>query len=226
MFSPQSLSPAPFLALLIACGGGDKPAGDGDGDADASVDTPDAAIEPDATPEPTPAFTVGGTFSFQLAINDAGIRRTFAVDGTEFFSVIVLSLTEEGADDSCNLVLAPSFDEFSTASPSNRFFGTVIIAPGASEILDDQCGWDDAHMLAELTELGTLEVGLAQARFEEDRPDLDVYFDREAGLPNSTANIVFAGAGIGFAMDENGAVDEATLVEPTGGTFIDGLYQF
>jgi len=211
-------------ALAITACASDPNTGPDDG-ADASPGL-DAAPEIDAAPEPTPAFTVRGQFSGQVAVDASGIRPTFTADGTQALSIVRLSLTEEGADESCSITMAPSFVEFATASTSNRFFATIVIAPGASGILQDNCGWDDTHMLAELAALGNIEVGLTQARFPEDRPSLDVFFDRTWPLPNSTANITVVAGGAGWAMDASGVVDTATLVEPTGGTFIDGLYQF
>jgi hypothetical protein len=45
---------------------------------------------------------------------------------------------------------------------------------GVGPILTDGCGWDDAHILARLATMSPAEVGWMRARFEEDRPYLDM----------------------------------------------------
>jgi hypothetical protein len=191
------------------------------------TDTEDTGDTGPPPPEPMPAFTASGTFEGAIAIDADGIR-TYTFQGTEYYSVIQMWLTAEDEQDSCMVALDPSFAGFSIASPSNRYFPTVLIELGQSTILQDDCGWDDTHILTELASRdrgGIVEVGLAAARFPEDGP-LDVYYDRSWPLPGSTANIVRSGAGVGWAMDSDGLVEGTQQVFPVGSSFLPGLYEF
>lgn len=210
---------------LVACGGGK----DNPDTPDASTGDPDAPVADaavDAAPEPKPVFRADAFITGQIAVDDAGMRETFKLDGTAFFSHISLSLTEEGATTSCRFVIKPAFVAFDTVSTSTRFFKTVMYDVATSTVLLDECGWDDAYVLAEVkNQWGLAEVGWIQARFAEDRPNLDVIIDADKPFGDS-ANITRVAAGVGFAMAEDGTVDGNTLVEPPQGTLIRGLYQF
>jgi hypothetical protein len=165
--------------------------------------------------------------SGQLAIDDLGVRETFIANGQTFLSVVTLFLTEAGATTSCELTIRPAFTQFGFESTSNRQFKTVTFDVATSTVVEDKCGWDDAYMLAEITnQFGATEIGFTQARFAEDRPALDVLFDAEKTFPGNSANITAVAGGAGFPMAEDGTVDLTTRIEPPGGTLIRGLYQF
>ncbi len=177
--------------------------------ADAAIDTPPA--------EPKPAFTTGSEISGQLAIDETGIRPTFLIAGAEYVSIVSVSLTETATGVHCGVKVAPHFVQFGSASTSTRQFKTVVLDFAAAEIVEDSCHWDDAHILAGLADrFGNYVVGFAQARFAEDRPNVDVYLNAAKGLGNSTANITRAGGGAAYQMDANGTVVE-TMVQPTPG---------
>jgi hypothetical protein len=211
-----------FALLLVACGEQPpEPAGPDAGVtqmADAAVDAPPA--------EPKPAFTASSSISGQLAIDEVGIRPTFLFQGTQYVSVVVASLTETATNKNCGVTIAPAFVQFSSASTSTRQFKTVVLDFATAKVLQDKCGWDDAYILATLAEqYGHYIVGFAQARFTEDRPDVDVYLDADKPFANQTANIVYAGGGAAWAMAADGTVTE-TRVEPTPGTLVRALYDF
>jgi hypothetical protein len=172
--------------------------------------------DPDLGPEePKPEFTVGSA-SGQIAIDDDGIR-TYIYDGEEYLSTLQVSLREVGSEDSCSIVLDPAFVSFGTRNTNTRTFATVTMDLGASIVLQDNCGWDDDYMLGEL-ESSFVTVGFTRARFEEDRPYLDVYY------PETSTTVV--SGGLAFAIDEDGVLYEEQTVEPTGGVFIPGVYQW
>jgi len=210
------------LLLLAACGDpsttNDEPDAGPSAQVDAAIDAP--PVEP--KPELSASASIGGL----LAIDDSGIRATYK-QGTQMLpSYVAVSLTQMGATMSCGVKIKPAFKSFSTASTSTRYFKTVLIDFSASSVHEDSCKWDDAHVLAKLHEqFGAYVVGFAQARFEEDRPNVDVFLDAEKPFPNQTANITYAGGGIAYAMAADGTVGTA-LVQPTPGTLLPGLYDF
>lgn len=215
------------IACLVfaACGGGGGGSPQVDGNTPGS-DAPavDAAV--DAAPEPTPAFVADGFITGQIAVDDAGMRDTFIVNGQTVPSHIDLSLTEQGASTSCRFIIAPAFIKLDTISTSTRFVKSVQYDVATSLVLLDECHWDDAYVLAEIkNQWGLAEVGWAQARFAEDRPNLDVIIDAEKPF-GDTDTITRVAGGVGFAMADDGTVDGATLIEPAQGTLIRGLYQF
>lgn len=187
--------------------------------------TPDAP--PDTTPaEPKPAFTASSSISGSIAIDDAGIRPTFIIEGVVYPSQINVSLTETATAKNCGVILDPKFVTFSSASTSTRQFKTVVIDLAASTMLDDKCGWDDAWILQQIgAQYGNYIVGFAQARFTEDRPNVDVYLNASKGLGNQTANVVRAGGGAAWQMASDGTVAEV-MVQPTPGTLLPALYDF
>jgi hypothetical protein len=211
------------ILLAAACGGSSdpEPAGPDAGTlpmADAALDAP--------PPEPKPAFTASSSIGGQLAIDDVGIRSTFTVQGQQYVSVVVVSLTETATNKNCGVTLAPTFVQFSTASTSTRQFKTVVLDFATATVLEDKCGWDDAYMLQQLAEqYGKYIVGFAQARFTEDRPFVDVFLDAEKPFANQTANIVYAGGGRAYAMAADGTVTDM-MVEPAPGTLVRALYDF
>jgi hypothetical protein len=196
------------------------------------MDTPDAGPpEVDAPlpppPEPTPAFTASSSIGGQLAIDEAGIRETFFIEGVEYLSVINVGLTNTETMQNCGVTLFPKFVQFGSSSTSTRQFKTVVLDFAQATMLKDNCGWDDAHILAGLsTRFGNYIVGFAQARFAEDRPYVDVYLNATNGLGNSTSSITQAGGGTAFAMDAAGNVSES-VVEPTPGQpLVRAVYDF
>jgi len=217
--------PLLLLSLLGACGGG---GGNTSPDAAPHPDgpAPDMA-PPDAPPEPKPEFVVDGVVTGQLAIDDAGVRSTFTINGQSGLSLITLFLTATGATTACEVTIQPRFVMFDTGSTSTRQFKTVVYDVAGSIVVEDKCHFDDAYMLAMVQQQwGTVEIGFAQARFAEDRPNVDVFYDATNPFPNDTANIVRAGGGRGFAMAPDGTVDDKTLVEPPPGTLLPAVYVF
>ena len=166
---------------------------------------PDAAVQPpiDAPPpEPSPPFAASPYMSGMLAVDDSGLRETYLATGTAMPSKLSFSLTQMGSMTSCSVTIKPHFVAFGTASTSTRYFKTVAIDVAASTVLDDQCHWDDAYMLQEITnQFGKVYIGWAKARFAEDQPYLDTFLDADQTFPNSTANITLTGEGIGWAMN-------------------------
>ncbi|MFN0246036.1 MAG: hypothetical protein ACKV2T_03955 [Kofleriaceae bacterium] len=192
---------------------------------DAGMPEVDAPLPP--PPEPKPEFTAGSQLGGQLAIDETGIRPSFYIEGVEYLSVIPVGLTNTATMESCTVQLFPKFVAFGSASTSTRQFKTVVLDFAQATILQDGCGWDDAHILAGLAaRFGNYIVGFAQARFAEDRPYVDVYLNAANGLGNQTANITRAGGGTAFAMDAAGNVSE-TIVEPTPGQpLVRAVYDF
>lgn len=134
-------------------------------------ETPDAAAPMvDATPpEPKTMFTASEYVDGDLAIDDAGIRATYTMNGTQRTSLVLVSLTAAGATTSCTVSLAPKFVSFGSASTSSRQFKTVIIDFANSMVVDDKCHFDDAWITSQLdAQFGHYIVGFAQARFAED----------------------------------------------------------
>ena len=210
-----------LLVVLAACGspGGEPIEPDAAVPADAAIDSP--------PPEPKPAFSASAYLSGSLAIDDAGIRPTYKISVIEYASVVDVGLTASGETTSCVVTLKPKFVQFGSGSTETRVFKTVVIDFAASTVMTDKCKWDDAYVLAKLGEqFGTFEIGLAQARFTEDRPYLDVYYDAEKPLPNNTASITRVGAGVGYPMAATGVVDTSMKVQPTPGTLVPALYDF
>jgi hypothetical protein len=151
-----------FALALAACGGGESARPDAaaaDPDAPAAID----AVIDTPLPEPMPAFVVDGFTTGQLAV--AGRRaRDFTVGGQVLLSHIVLSLTETGAATSCSFVIFPKFVAFDFGSPANRQFKTVQYDVATSTVIADECGWDDAYVLAEVKhQYGLAEVGWARS---------------------------------------------------------------
>ena len=213
------------LVFVAACGGGGSSTPDID--APTTPPTPDAPSPDAPPPEPMPAFIVDGFTTGQLAVDDTGVLATFTVQGQVIPSHIDLFLTATGATSSCTFTIAPAFVAFDTGSPSNRFFKTVRYDVAASTVLLDECHFDDAYVLNEVkNQYGLAEVGWARARFDADRPNLDVFLDADMTFPGQTDSIVRAGGGAGFAMAADGTVDGNTLVEPVGGTLDRALYQW
>jgi hypothetical protein len=186
--------------------------------------SPRADAAPDAPPpEPKPAFQASSSVSGKLAIDDAGIRATY---GNGMPSIVALSLTEQGTMKTCGFQVKPKFVQFGHASTSTRQFKTVQIDFAQSTVYRDDCKWDDAHVLQMLgAQFGVYTIGFAQARFPEDRPYVDVFFDAVQPFPNQTANIVYAGGGLATAMAEDGTITGPT-VEPAPGTLLRALYDF
>jgi hypothetical protein len=230
------------LALLpaLGCGGDDD---DTAPTVDGSTPTDDAAIDggapaidapppidaapPDAALEPTPAFTASQYVSGQLAITQDGLRDVFSLDGSSYYSVLVVSLTEDGASTSCEVMMRPHFVEFSTGSSTGRYFKTAVLDLAQSTVLQDGCHWDDSYITSQLAiQWGTLELGFAKARFEEDRPNVDVFIDAVNPFGNDTDLVVLAGGGAAFPMDDTGVVDGTVTVEPEAGTLATALYQW
>ena len=213
------------LCILAACGGG-------------GGNSPDAAPHPDGPapdmappdmppPEPKPDFVVDGIVTGQLAIDDAGIRATFLTNGQPGISFLTMFLTETGATTGCEFTIAPKFAMFDTGSTSTRQFKTVVYDVAGSTVVEDKCHFDDAYVLAQVqAQWGTVEIGFAQARFAEDRPNVDVFYDATITFPGNSDNIVRAGGGRGFAMAADGTVDSTKIVEPTPGTLLPAVYVF
>jgi hypothetical protein len=196
-------------------------------DSDNNV-APDAAVpQPDAAPvEPKPEFKGSTQIAGKLAIDDAGIRDTYKVGTQQKQSVIFVGLTETATNKACGVTLAPKFVEFGHASTSTRQFKTVILDFANSKVVEDKCGWDDAWILSQLDlQFGHYIVGFSKARFAEDQPYLDVYYDAVQPFPNSTANIVAVGSGSAYGMNPDGSVT-VTMVEPAAGTLVPALYDF
>jgi hypothetical protein len=213
------------IAILAACGGGgNTPTPDGSPPADGlKADGPPI----DAPPEPKPAFVADGFVTGQLAIDDAGIRASFTIGGQPALSFIKLFLTETGASQSCEFVIAPKFVMFDFGSTSTRQFKTVMYDVAGSTVVEDKCHFDDAYVLAEVTkQWGAVEIGFAQARFVEDRPNVDVFYDAVNAFPGQSDTITRAGGGRAFAMAPDGSVDQTMIVEPTPGTLLPGAYVF
>lgn len=221
-----------FISILIAltsgCGGGDDSSGAVD--AAATFDAAEAAdaAAPDAvSAEPTTPFVASAPGSGRLALDQVAMRETFVLGGQTQPSYISISLNVEGMADSCSVRIAPAFTAFETGSTSTRSFKTLAFDMATSEVLEDGCGLDDAYILADLKrQYGKVEVGFARARFDEDRPYLDVFVDADNSFPGSTANIVYAGGGTGHPMSEAGVVDNTVKIEPVSGTLDTGLYLF
>jgi hypothetical protein len=212
------------ISILGACGGGGGSSPDAAPHPDGPA--PDMA-PPDAPPEPKPDFVVDGVVTGQLAIDDAGIRATFTTDGQPAISFLTLFLTATGAATGCEFTIAPKFVMFDTGSTSTRQFKTVVYDVAGSTVVEDKCHFDDAYVLAQVQqEWGTVEIGFAQARFAEDRPNVDVFYDATNAFPNDTANIVRAGGGRAFAMAPDGSVDSTKIVEPAPGTLLPAAYVF
>lgn len=211
------------MLFVAACSGEDAPPASGDAAiaGDASVDAPI-----DAVAEPMPAFTVAPSASGSLAIDEVGIRPTFQIGAQTYASYVALSLRETGATTSCAVWLTPSFVAFDGGSTGSRIFKTVRLNPAAATIIDDKCGWDDTYILQQLASIGMIEIGFSQARFAEDRPYLDLFFDGEEWLPSDTASIVYTGAADGWTMAADGTVNATVRVQPVAGTLDRGLYDF
>ncbi|HUQ53467.1 MAG TPA: hypothetical protein VM692_14670 [Gammaproteobacteria bacterium] len=205
------------LTAASACAGPD----------DSDMLTPDAAVaQPDAPNEPKPAFSASTMISGKLAIDDTGIRETYKRQGDVKPSVVSVGLTETATTKNCGVTLAPKLVQFGSASTSTRQFKTVVLDFANSKIVEDTCGWDDAWILSQLDQqFGHYIVGFAKARFAEDQPYLDVYYDAVQPFPNSTANIVSTGSGSAYGMNADGSIT-LTMVEPTPGTLLPALYSF
>ncbi len=201
-------------------------AGQEDANEEDAVEAPDVVEEEIMEPPPElpkPEFVVLTSFGGELAVTSTGLRDTFVFDGQERTSSVEVSLKAEGFE-ICVVVVRPTFAEFGYGSPRNRAFGTVLVNLGGGEILTDECGWDQQHVLTELSALGLAEFGFAEARFEEDRPGLDVY--TEVTWPvEGFANRVDAGRGQAFFIDPNsGQVNTSSSIQPVPGTLFPGLY--
>jgi len=214
------------LVLAAACGGGGSSNPDGPpvgGDGPPPVDGPPV----DMPPEPKPAFVPNPSPSGQLAIDDVGVRANFTINGQPAISFMTLLLSETGTSNNCEFTIAPKFVAFGFGSTSTRQFKTVEYDVANSTVVEDKCHWDDAYVLGEVaTQWGPVEIGFAQARFTEDRPNVDVFYDAEQTFPNQTANIVVAGGGRAFAMAADGSVDPTMIVEPAPGTLLPAAYVF
>ncbi|HUS31878.1 MAG TPA: hypothetical protein VMZ53_25430 [Kofleriaceae bacterium] len=206
------------LVAVAACTGSEEP----------EAASPDAGItQPDAPPpEPKPAFTASTMIGGKLAIDDAGIRATYKRGATEYKSRVTISLTDTATNKMCSVTLLPKLDSFGHASTSTRQFKTVNLDFAGSTMMEDGCKWDDAWILSQLDQqFGHYIVGFAKARFAEDQPYLDVYYDAVQPFPNSTANIVSAGSGTAYGMTAEGVVG-LMMVEPAPGTLVPALYEF
>lgn len=209
------------MVTLAACGaepGAPVDAQEATIDASESID----AQAVDAPPEPMPVFRISSVQGV-LAIDDAGIRSRFRLDGVQRPSTFDVNLTAQGATTSCKVSLTPVSMGFATRSTSTRRFKVVLLDPGAGPVIADECDWDDAYMLQRLATLAPVEVGWAQARVETDRPRLDLY---KGGpwLPSGTASMVYPGAVNGFAMAEDGTATTTVRVQPLPGTLDPGVY--
>lgn len=222
------MKPTALVFVLVGAAACDAASGTPDPAAPDAATMPDVDASIDAPPvEPKPAFTAGSEIGGQLAIDEAGIRPAFLIDGAEYLSYVGVSLTETATQVHCGVKLAPHFVQFGSASTSTRQFKTVVLDFATATILEDTCHWDDAHILAGLAaRFGNYIVGFAQARFPEDRPYVDVYLNAANGLGNSTANVTRAGGGAAYQMDASGSVVE-TMVQPTPGQpLVRALYDF
>jgi hypothetical protein len=212
--------------LLAACGAtGDDDSGNLPGtDAPSADATVDAAV--DAPPEPMPAFRVAH-ISGDLAVDDNGIRADYRFNGVARVSSLTLSLydPDDGAGDYCHVTMTPVFVGFVIRSTSFRQFKAVQLDLGAGPILTDDCGWDDAHMLARLATMSPAAVGWMQARFEEDRPYLDLY-NGGGILPEDIAAQINPASVLGYAMDADGNARTGELAQPLPGTLVPGVYQY
>jgi hypothetical protein len=206
-----------WLVALAACETPDDPA----------ITGPDAAVEIDAAPpEPKPAFKASDSLGINLAIDDTGIRDTYKSGTVDKPSYVSAYLTDTATNTMCSVKLKPKFVEFGYGSPSGRQFKTVVIDLAASTVLEDKCMWDDAWITSKLDEqFGHYEVGFAQARFEEDRPGLDVFLDADKTFGNDTASYTYAGAGSAQALTADGALS-LMMVEPAPGTLVPAVYKF
>lgn len=209
-----------LIAVVAGCGTDPEAPGDAQGTAIDAIDGTDAAV--DAPPEPMPVFRVS-TVHGVLAVDDAGIRSQFRLDGVMRSSTFEVNLTAEGATSWCKVSLTPVSTGFAVRSTSTRRFKVVLLDPGAGPVIADECGWDDAYMLQRLATLGPVEVGWMQARFEEDRPQLDLY-NGGPWLPAGTASMIYAGAVNGFAMAADGTATTSVRVQPLQGTLDPGVY--
>lgn len=214
-----------MLCILAACGGG------GGGSSPDAAPNPDGPAPdmppPDAPPEPKPELVADGVVTGQLAIDDAGVRATFTTDGQPGISFLTLFLTATGASTGCEFTIAPRFVMFDTGSTSTRQFKTVVYDVAGSTVVEDKCHFDDAYVLAQVAQQwGTVEIGFAQARFAEDRPNVDVFYDAVQPFPGDSDTIVRAGGGRGFAMAPDGSVDSTKIVEPPPGTLLPAVYVF
>jgi hypothetical protein len=211
---------AMLTMLMVGCG--TEPGAPGD----AQDTSPDAAGNSDASvdapPEPMPVFRIS-TVHGALAVDDAGIRGEFRLDGVMRLSTFDVNLTADGATTWCKVSLTPVSTGFAVRSTSTRRFKVVLLNPGAGPVIADECHWDDAYMLQRLATLGPIEVGWAQARFEEDRPLLDLY-NGGPWLPAGTASMTYPGAVNGFAMAADGTATSSVRVQPLPGTLDPGVY--
>ena len=196
---------------------------------DTDADTDDSSGETPTTPSnplPTPAFTIGSTPGGEIALSEEGFR-TYIYEGDEYWSALSLSLTEEGADESCLVLIRPELAEWGYASPSSRRFETLVIDIGQSLILYEECGWDLDYVQAEFAARGTIEIGLAQAHYADERPYLDVYWDRSWGMPGGVSSTVYSGTGLGFELTDDGVLDPyAPVFETPAGVLEPGFYMF
>ncbi len=211
-----------LLLTVAACGSpGSHVELDAGSDSHAAAD----AASLDAPAKPKPQFTAQYEIGGQLAITDTGIRPTFSSGGSQYPSIVQLSLTAANATTSCGVTLAPAFVGFGSAHTSTRTFKTVELDFATSQVVQNNCGWDEAWIASQLgVEFGTYVVGFAQARFDTDRPNVDVYFDAASGFGDN-ANIVAAGGGTAYQMMDDGTVTQ-TVIEPAPGTLLPGAYLF
>lgn len=213
----------PLCLLLVACSG----TGD-DGGQLPATDAPgplvDAAV--DAPPEPMPAFRVQG-LGGRMAIDENGVRADFRLDGVPGTSSlsVYLYIPDDGVSDMCEVTMPPTFLGFTYRSPTGRQFRVVQLDLGAGPIVHDGCGWDDAFILERLATMSPAEVGWQRARFEEDRPYLDVFQGGE-WLREDIAWWVFPGSVRGYTMAADGNASTSNLAQPEPGTIVPGVYDY
>lgn len=207
--------------LLAACGA----AGDDDNGDLPATDGPMVDATIDAPPEPMPTFGVQGISGY-LAIDDSGVRVEYRLNGVAQVSSLTVHLFDPDVSDShCEITMPPTFTGFVIRSTSFRRFKAVQLDLGVGPILTDGCGWDDAHILARLATMSPAETGWMQARFEEDRPYLDLYTGGGI-LPEDIAAQINPGSVLGYAMDAAGNARTAELVQPLPGTLLPGVYMY
>ena len=190
------------------------------------TDTGDTA--PETPPEPTPAFTISKHPGGWLAVREDGLYP-FELDGYIFPPLLVLYLFEQRDDepyaDGCSVTITPGFDDFASEHVSNKPRGTVVFNPRGSVVLDDECGWDDAWILAELDrQWGQFEIGFVDG----DYPGLiDVTWVPHGEYSFGIANSTLSNSGSAFVLNGDGTVDgSATVSVPYGHSLPTAMYQF
>ena len=193
---------------------------------DASVVGDTAKADAAATlQEPTPAFSIGPSPRFLLAIDEEGIRPNFVSNGETVPSAITLVLQNEDdrAAPTCELLLSPAFDRFASRDSEDVStpFRAVVINLGAGTILHDTCEWDDDYLLREL-EGKTIMLGFSPAPNGFGR--FHLYSERSWPYDSEAASIVELAAAVALTMDETGVVNDTQFVVFDDSGLPRGLY--